>query len=76
MLAIVQSIAVVPSTRDDRGVCAVTLVGELRTASTADELAELEAAIRFNGMYLPIASAGEVDRHRADPAARPCSSSA
>jgi Icc-related predicted phosphoesterase len=62
--------AVVPITQDEHGVCTATFIGELRTASTPAEVADLEAAIRFNGMYPWVASAEEVERHRTDPDAR------
>jgi Icc-related predicted phosphoesterase len=62
--------AVVPIARDNQGACRTTLLGETRTASTEKELAELEDAIRFNGMYPWIASAEEIERHRVDAGAR------
>ena len=45
-------------------------LGEERKGSTERDLAELQDAVRFNGMYPWPASAEEIARHRSDPVAR------
>jgi uncharacterized protein len=62
--------AIVPIEIDDAGAFTTTFIGETRSGSTSEELASLEAAIRFNGMYPWIASADEIARLREDDAAR------
>ena len=62
--------AIVPITERSDGLFEATLVGEKRVARSADELDDLVAAVRFNGMYPWVASAEEIARHQHDPAAK------
>jgi Icc-related predicted phosphoesterase len=62
--------AIVPiETRPD-GSFSTTFIGETRSGTTNDELDQLMAAIRFNGMYPWLAPADEIARLRDDPEAR------
>ena len=61
--------AVVPIERAD-GEWRAHLIGEDRVATTPEELAELEDAVRFNGMYPWVATADEIASARADEATR------
>jgi uncharacterized protein len=47
-----------------------TFLGENRSGDGEETIADLEAAIRYNGMYPWRATAGEIARHRDDPDAR------
>lgn len=58
--------AVVPIERRPDGTYSATFIGELRTCANEAELAELEDAIRFNGLYPWVASAEEIARHEGD----------
>jgi Icc-related predicted phosphoesterase len=62
--------AIVPIERRDDGVAVAEFLGEQHVAKTPQELDELLAAIRYNGMYPWIATRVEIDRHRADSAAQ------
>jgi uncharacterized protein len=62
--------AIVPIERDDSGAFRATFIGETRSGSTAEELDELVAAIRFNGMYPWVAPPREIERIRDDHEAR------
>ena len=62
--------AVVPITRSSDGMFTAEFLGETRRGAGETALAELTEAIRYNGMYPWIATAAEVEGHRADPAAR------
>ncbi len=61
--------AIIPIVRQD-GVHRAHFLGDDRVAATAEELAELEAAVRYNGMYPWITDADEVARHSVDAAAK------
>jgi uncharacterized protein len=62
--------AVVPVERRDDGSYATTFIGEQRVARSEDELGELLAAIRFNGMYPWVASGEEIAARRAKESGR------
>jgi Icc-related predicted phosphoesterase len=61
--------AIVPISETGASFTAV-FMGEEWHGSTPIELEQLEAAIRFNGMYPWLAQSSEVDRHRSDAAAQ------
>jgi hypothetical protein len=61
--------AVVPIAQDDGRYTALFL-GQERTAQSAEELAELVDAVRYNGMYPWVATAGEIDEAANDDARR------
>jgi Icc-related predicted phosphoesterase len=62
--------AIVPVTSGDDGAHRATLLGETRVAHDDEELEQLLAAIRFNGMYPWLADAAELERARGDAAVR------
>ena len=62
--------AVVPIQRGADGSFSTEFLGETRGGSGEESLSELTEAIRHNGMYPWVATAEEIARHRADPAAR------
>jgi Icc-related predicted phosphoesterase len=62
--------AVVPIQRGADGSFSTEFLGETRTGSGEESLSELTEAVRHNGMYPWVATAEEIARHRADPAAR------
>lgn len=62
--------AVVPVERRGDGSYATTFIGEERVARSEEELEDLLAAIRFNGMYPWVASREEIAAQRADPERR------
>lgn len=62
--------AIVPITKLADGVCTATFLGEERRAHDSAELASLEDAIRFNGMYPWIAEPDEIDRLHGDAKAQ------
>lgn len=62
--------AIVPVELDDSGTFRTTFIGETRSGKTTEELDELAAAIRFNGMYPWVASPAEIERIRDDDEAR------
>jgi uncharacterized protein len=61
--------AVVPIAQDDGRYTALFL-GQERTAQSEEELAELLDAVRYNGMYPWVATAGEIDEAANDDARR------
>jgi Icc-related predicted phosphoesterase len=62
--------AIVPVEQRSDGSYATTFIGEQRVARSEDELEELLAAIRFNGMYPWVASGEEIAARRADESGR------
>jgi Icc-related predicted phosphoesterase len=62
--------AIVPIAVNGTGAFSATFIGETRSGETQEELDELVGAVRFNGMYPWLASREEIERHRADDAAR------
>ncbi len=62
--------AIVPVELDDKGTFRATFIGEVRSGSTDEELEELVAAIRFNGMYPWLASPTQIANVREDEDAR------
>jgi uncharacterized protein len=63
--------AIVPvSLNPATGAFSATLIGEVRDGSTREELDELLAAIRFNGMYPWVASREQIADAHGDDAAR------
>jgi Icc-related predicted phosphoesterase len=53
--------AIVPIEKHPDGTHSAVFLGEVRTAITAEALSELEAAIRFNGMYPWVASRAQIE---------------
>jgi uncharacterized protein len=62
--------AIVPILESGDGVRSATLMGELRTTRTEEELEQLIEAIRYNGMYPWRAEAGQIDAVAADESLR------
>jgi uncharacterized protein len=62
--------AVVPVERRADGTYACRFLGDVRVATSDEELAEIVDAIRFNGMYPWIASTEELQRQAADGASQ------
>jgi Icc-related predicted phosphoesterase len=59
--------AIVPIEHKPDATYSTTFLGEIRVAATDRELEEMLDAIRMNGMYPWIASAGEIAEERSDP---------
>jgi uncharacterized protein len=62
--------AVVPISHEADGSYSTRFLGERRRASSDEQLAQLQDAIRHNGMYPWVATPDEVQLHRDDDAAR------
>jgi Icc-related predicted phosphoesterase len=62
--------AIVPIELAPDGSFTAEFLGETRRGLGDKALGELAEAVRYNGMYPWVASAGEIARHRSDPIAR------
>ncbi len=62
--------AIVPIAIEPDGAFSTTFIGETRAGRSAEELEQLDDAIRFNGMYPWHAPPEEIARHRDDAGAR------
>jgi uncharacterized protein len=59
--------AIVPIVHGPDGRYRATFLGEEHDIPSAEQLAEFEDAVRYNGFYPFVASAQELERYRADP---------
>jgi Icc-related predicted phosphoesterase len=62
--------AIVPIEVHEDGTFTATFLGEPHHGTTAEELANFEASVRFNGFYPYAAAHAELARYRQDPVAR------
>jgi Icc-related predicted phosphoesterase len=62
--------AIVPIELTGGGAFSAEFLGERHRGTTAEQLAELEAAVRYNGFYPYAAAPEELNRYRDDAAAR------
>jgi uncharacterized protein len=62
--------AIVPIELDAAGRFTTTFLGETRSGTTPEQLAELVDAVRYNGMYPWVTAHEDIQRHTDDPAAR------